>query len=69
MSKKCYLLPVSWVMADYVEVEANSLEQAVARAFDVWDKPEATKKREYVDFSFEVHPEDACVIFLSRDEK
>ncbi|WPA89610.1 hypothetical protein MTATph1_CDS0123 [Moorella phage MTATph1] len=56
-------------MADYVEVEANSLEQAVARAFDVWDKPEATKKREYVDFSFEVHPEDACVIFLSRDEK
>jgi hypothetical protein len=62
-----YKIPVYWTMFDTMDVEADSLKEAVSKAIDIMPLPEG----DYVDGSFtvemqtlnEVYPEEI------RDEK
>ena len=49
MERKTYKIPVTWEMFDYVMVEADSLQDAIDKAFD-----EPLTHGEYIDGSFVV---------------
>lgn len=49
--RKVYKLPCSWEMYAWIEVEAESLSEAIEKAYDEVDLPH---NGEYVDSSFDV---------------
>lgn len=62
-----YKIPVYWTMYDTMEVEADSLREAVSKAIDVLPLPEGL----YVDGSFTVEMDTLNEIYPEeiRDEK
>ena len=64
---KTYRIPVYWTMYDTMEVEADSLKEAINLAIDVLPLPEG----EFVDGSFTVEMETLNEIYPEeiRDEK
>lgn len=64
MAKKRYSVPVSWVMLTYMDVEADSLKEAVELIYHRWDNMDVDEfppGAEYAHDSFEVYPEAAYV--------
>ena len=61
---KKFMVPVSWMVSTYVEVEAENAEEAMCEAsgidLDLMPDPE------YVDDSFEIAEE--CIIELSQGD-
>jgi hypothetical protein len=64
---KTYRIPVYWTMYDTMEVEANSLKEAISLAIDTLPLPNG----EFVDGSFTVEMETLNEIYPEeiRDEK
>ena len=64
---KTYRIPVYWTMYDTMEVEANSLKEAINMAIDTLPLPDG----EFVDGSFTIEMETLNEIYPEeiRDEK
>jgi len=62
-----YKIPVYWTMFDTMEVEAESLKEAVNKAIDIMPLPDG----DYVDGSFTVEMDTLNEIYPEeiRDEK
>ena len=62
-----YKIPVSWVMTDEIDVEANSLEEAIQKVEESNELPDG----EYLDSSFEVNREliSSCPEIFGEQKK
>lgn len=61
MTKK-YKIPVYWTMVAEMEIEAETLHDAIEMAYDDCDLP----KGEYLDSSFEVNED--CVYIINGEK-
>jgi hypothetical protein len=62
-----YKIPVYWTMSDTMEVEADSLKEAISKAIDILPLPDGC----YVDGSFTVEMDTLNELYPEevRDEK
>lgn len=56
--KKCFKVPVEWIVYDTVEVEAETFEDAVQYVLDNKDEIPLGTEPDYVDGSYVVRGED-----------
>jgi hypothetical protein len=66
VAKKTYTIPVSWTVVANMEIEAESLEEAI----EIAEEEDLPTDNEYLDSSFEVN--EGCVRELNdgvNDEK
>ena len=59
---RTFKIPVSWEMFGLIEIEANSIEEAV-RIFDEQSDDLSLPEGDYIDSSFQRQSEDDCKEF------
>ena len=64
---KTFKFGVSWEMYGYVEVEAETLEEAIAIAKATEDEMDLPTDGDYVDDSFEVDYDEAVLEWLNKE--
>lgn len=62
-----FKLPVEWVMCGFVEIEADSLEDAIDKFWEQADEISLPKDSRYVDASFRLTTEDTEELELYQD--
>lgn len=57
--KKGFLIPVSWMVSDFVRVQADTLDEAIDWMLKHHDEVPLGTEPEYIDASYEVNSEVA----------
>ena len=65
--KKAFRFGVSWEMYGEIEIEAETLEEAIAIAKATEDEIPLPTDGDYVDDSFEVDYDEAVLKWLNKD--
>ena len=66
MAKQTFKIPVSWEMHGIVEIEADSLDEAIQVFDDTSDNIPLPKESEYIDGSFNREDEETCSLNNSK---
>lgn len=66
---KTFLIPVKWVSYGTVEVEANTLEEAMAYAKANKNELPLPDDREYVEGTYEINEDEDFIKWLNRNVK
>lgn len=68
MSKKCFKVPVEWMVCDFVEIEAENFKEAIKYVLENKDSLPLGKNPEYIDGTYKINGEDSVIGNEESDE-
>ena len=66
---KTFLIPVEWESFGTVEIQANTLEEALQYAKENIDELPLPDDREYMEGSYKINEDEGFIEFLNRNVK